>query len=544
MKHKLPHIWKFFSSHPRRIELYIALILLVIIPLTLSISQINQTLLQYAQAPTSASNSNFTFHCLSLQPCAPINQQIAVAPNAATNGTPNSNITPSPSASPSAAGAPKWAYLAPTNLRVGPVTQTSLTVTWNGVTGSKPTIPGGVPVPGSYTVAVYNTKGTLIAQNVVGDLTDTVTGLPSGSVVIVHVWANDGPLAPPGGVVEVQLGTAANPTFGGAIQWAYLAPANIKASNIVATGMTLSWNAVTGTTPVITGGVNPPTSYTIAYYTTAGTLITEATSTTTFYTNTKALPAGSTVIAHVWANGGPMAPAGAVIEVKLGVAGGATGTPGGATGTPNANGSTVQWAYLAPTNPKDSGITATSVALSWTAVTGSTPTITGGVPPPSSYTVAAYNTSGALVKEATPTGTSYTMTGLPSGSTVTIHIWANGGPKAPTGASLTVKLTGAAPAAPASGASGCSTPAGAISSVQVTGYNTTGASFSWAAATGATQGYAWKLTVVSGTGTPQSGNTTATHVSVNGLSAGVYNLGVQGLPCGPGNNVHTPQIKG
>lgn len=87
--------------------------------------------------------------------------------------------------------------------------------------------------------------------------------------------------------------------------------------------------------------------------------------------------------------------------------------------------------------------------------------------------------------------------------------------------------------------------AGAISNLEVTGYNHTGVSFAWNAATGVTQGYAWKLTSVDGQGITISGNTNATHVSVNGLTkAGVYNFGIQGLPGGPGNNIHTPSMKG
>lgn len=86
------------------------------------------------------------------------------------------------------------------------------------------------------------------------------------------------------------------------------------------------------------------------------------------------------------------------------------------------------------------------------------------------------------------------------------------------------------------------TTAGAISNLRVTGYDHTGVSFAWNSAPGATQGYAWKLT---GQGITRSGTTTATHVSVTGLTkAGVYNFGIQALPGGPGNNIHTPSLKG
>ena len=82
--------------------------------------------------------------------------------------------------------------------------------------------------------------------------------------------------------------------------------------------------------------------------------------------------------------------------------------------------------------------------------------------------------------------------------------------------------------------------AGAISNLRVTGYNKTGASFAWNPVSNATQGYAWNLTGP----TSQHGVTMMTHVSVNGLKKGVYNFGVQALPGGPGNNIHTPEIKG
>lgn len=85
-------------------------------------------------------------------------------------------------------------------------------------------------------------------------------------------------------------------------------------------------------------------------------------------------------------------------------------------------------------------------------------------------------------------------------------------------------------------------PAGPISNLRVTGYNRTGVSFAWNPASGATQGYAWG---VSGNGISKKGNTAATQVSVNGLTKpGVYNFAVQALPGGPGNNIHTPPLKG
>ena len=84
--------------------------------------------------------------------------------------------------------------------------------------------------------------------------------------------------------------------------------------------------------------------------------------------------------------------------------------------------------------------------------------------------------------------------------------------------------------------------AGSISNLAITGYDHTGVSFSWNPVSGATGGYHW---VVSGNGITKSGTTTATHASTAGLTKpGVYNIGVQALPGGAGDNIHTPALKG
>jgi len=98
----------------------------------------------------------------------------------------------------------KWAYLAPTGLKATKHSANSLTVVWNKVTGSKPTIKGGVPAPKGYTVAVYR-SGSQIRNNTTTALTYTENGLTKGGTVVVHVWANGGPLAPPNASVTVVL---------------------------------------------------------------------------------------------------------------------------------------------------------------------------------------------------------------------------------------------------------------------------------------------------------------------------------------------------
>jgi ricin-type beta-trefoil lectin protein len=91
--------------------------------------------------------------------------------------------------------ATSWAYLAPATLTITHTTN-QIIATWSKVTGSKPTIAGGVPAPTSYTIALYR-SGTLIRENTPNALTFTDSGLTKGGTITVDVWANGGPLAPP-----------------------------------------------------------------------------------------------------------------------------------------------------------------------------------------------------------------------------------------------------------------------------------------------------------------------------------------------------------
>lgn len=80
--------------------------------------------------------------------------------------------------------------------------------------------------------------------------------------------------------------------------------------------------------------------------------------------------------------------------------------------------------------------------------------------------------------------------------------------------------------------------AGAISNLQASGETKTSAKISWNAATGATGGYAYRVTEMNGT-LVKSATTKATSVTLSGLHPGwEYNFGIQGLPGGPGNNIH------
>jgi fibronectin type III domain protein len=103
------------------------------------------------------------------------------------------------------------------------------------------------------------------------------------------------------------------------------------------------------------------------------------------------------------------------------------------------------------------------------------------------------------------------------------------------------------PAAPATtpttstGSTGTATAAkkaGAISNLQATNVGKTTATVKWNAAANATGGYAYKLTQMNGV-LVKSGTTHATSVTLSGLhSKYEYNFGIQGLPGGPGDNIH------
>lgn len=78
------------------------------------------------------------------------------------------------------------------------------------------------------------------------------------------------------------------------------------------------------------------------------------------------------------------------------------------------------------------------------------------------------------------------------------------------------------------------TAAGPISNLQTRSQTATSVTIGWNPATGATQGYSWKLTGP----VNKSGSTKSTSTTISGLKAGTYNFGIQGLPGGAGNNIH------
>ena len=109
------------------------------------------------------------------------------------------------------------------------------------------------------------------------------------------------------------------------------------------------------------------------------------------------------------------------------------------SGTTAAN---AAWSYPAPGGLQAYDVAKNGYRLSWNAVKGPQGQA------PSSYTVATYNASGALVDQFdTQAGNTNTAeygkggSGLPKG-TYHSNVWANGGPKAPNHATVTVTLKG------------------------------------------------------------------------------------------------------
>lgn len=88
-----------------------------------------------------------------------------------------------------------------------------------------------------------------------------------------------------------------------------------------------------------------------------------------------------------------------------------------------------------------------------------------------------------------------------------------------------------------SGSSSSSSAAGAISNLQAYGVTRNGFTARWNPVPGA-RGYAYAITELNGA-VVKKGTTAATSVSAGGLHPGwSYNVGVQALPGGPGDNIH------
>lgn len=108
---------------------------------------------------------------------------------------------------------------------------------------------------------------------------------------------------------------------------------------------------------------------------------------------------------------------------------------GGGTATQKVN------QYPAPGGLSTSKVSSTSLKASWN-------NITSPMPSPTSYTVAVYDTKGKTVAQQTVNApdtvggkSTVTLTGLPANAKgLQVHVWANGGAKAPPHASSGVTL--------------------------------------------------------------------------------------------------------
>jgi hypothetical protein len=95
---------------------------------------------------------------------------------------------------------------------------------------------------------------------------------------------------------------------------------------------------------------------------------------------------------------------------------------------------------------------------------------------------------------------------------------------------------GTGPGPGTGGGGGTTAKAGPVSNLQTHSKTATSVTVGWNPVHGATGGYAWALT---GAGVSKHGNTRSTSVTVGGLKKGTtYNFAVQGLPGGPGDNIH------
>lgn len=116
----------------------------------------------------------------------------------ATSGGGSTGTTVPPESNPITTGtgnpnSGNWSFPAPANLKVTGASKTStqLKISWSPVKG-----PGG-QIPATYEVRIFR-GGQQIRENAVPGTSYTENGLSKGTTgLVVNVWANGGPLAPP-----------------------------------------------------------------------------------------------------------------------------------------------------------------------------------------------------------------------------------------------------------------------------------------------------------------------------------------------------------
>jgi hypothetical protein len=116
--------------------------------------------------------------------------------------------------------------------------------------------------------------------------------------------------------VSPQPGSAPKPTTTLPGDWHYPAPSALTVADKATTGVTLSWDAVTGPSG------QHPNSYTVATYNSKGQLVDQFdtsagnTSAKEYGKGGKGMPKGS-YATNVWANGGPVAPPHSTVKYTL-----------------------------------------------------------------------------------------------------------------------------------------------------------------------------------------------------------------------------------
>jgi chitodextrinase len=383
----------------------------------------------------------------------------------------------------------------PTGLQTSSVTATSLTLSWTASTGSSPitySVLDRVGGTGSFTTVASGISGTSRA----------VSGLTSSTTYNFEVTATGpgGTSAPSAVLSATTLAASVAPSV----------PVGLQASNVGSTGLTLSWNASTGTAPITYNVLDRVTG--------AGTFSSVATGISGTSTTISGLTAGTSYDLEVVATGpgGTSAPS-AVLTVS---------TP------------TVTSAPSSPTGLQSSNVTTTSLTLSWNAsippvkaitATGSGSTLNVSWTSPSAAPI-TYNVldritgTGNFSSAATGiSGTSTTISGLTAGTSYDLEVVATSsdGTSAPS-AVLTV-TTSSVVTAP-------SVPTG----LRATSVATTSLTLSWTASTGTGPITYNVLDRVTGTGSFTSvAGPSGTSTSISGLTANTsYDFEV--IATGPG----------
>lgn len=139
---------------------------------------------------------------------APTGTTATGATTGTTNASGTSTTTPGTSSAPAstsgaaAASSKSWRYPAPSGLSASSVSDSGFRLSWSGVQG-----PNGQR-PSTYAVAVYQQNGTKVSQHNVNTTSSIEygpggVGLKPSTSYKVQVWANGGPLAPPGANIVV-----------------------------------------------------------------------------------------------------------------------------------------------------------------------------------------------------------------------------------------------------------------------------------------------------------------------------------------------------